>query len=81
MIMWLLMEEDLFCVSSEVLAHKKQPYGTFFVFFLFDSAQKALNSCLSHIPMLHALWHSDPSWPQSQHDKLHLFQQQQIKVR
>lgn len=61
-----------------VLAHQKQPYSCF---FWFNSAQKALNSCLSHVTLLHALRPSGPSWPQSQHDKLHLLQQQQIRVR
>lgn len=29
MVTWLLMERDLFRVCSEMLAHQKQPYGTF----------------------------------------------------
>lgn len=58
MITRLLMERDLFCVSSECWLIKNSRTA---VFFLFNSAQKALNSCLSHVTLLHALRPSGPS--------------------
>lgn len=48
----------VFRVSSEVLARQKQLYSTF---VLFNSAQKALHSCLSHVPLLRTLRPSGPS--------------------